>query len=217
MREYVGLLLIVSVSFRKGTFGALKEKEELLASMHAASDQNSIDDTSVPQIVEGGSMLAQGSMYNRCDISHSVDGLCALVCVCAGDVMMFRVAVLAAALAACATAQNVSCPSPQAGNIYGYSATLLNGANYPFSSLAGKVVLVVNVASFDNYTNVNCTAARVCVLLLEDGCLQCVWRGTMGRWRGRAGAGPSFLSGGAPLLPFLSDCWAPLRGHAAAV
>lgn len=55
---------------------------------------------------------------------------------------------LVAALALGASAQNLSCPNPLPGNIYGYEANLLNGTNVKFSSYAGKVVLVVNVASF---------------------------------------------------------------------
>lgn len=55
---------------------------------------------------------------------------------------------LATALLVCAAAQNVSCPTPLDGNIYGYSAPLLDGTMVDFSQFQGQVVLVVNVASF---------------------------------------------------------------------
>ena len=57
-------------------------------------------------------------------------------------------ALLAAATLGLVSAQNVSCTNPLSGNIYGYSATLLNGSTIDFTAFAGQVVLVVNVASF---------------------------------------------------------------------
>jgi hypothetical protein len=61
---------------------------------------------------------------------------------------MARLAVLSLALLGVAVAQNVSCPNPLPGNIYQYSANLLDGTPVDFSAFKGQVAIVVNVASF---------------------------------------------------------------------
>lgn len=78
-----------------------------------------------------------------------------------------------AAFALCASA-GVPCPSPLPGNVYQYSASLLDGTSVPFSKYNGYVLLIVNVGACNQSACVLCMVMCACAGLLCSPAPLCV-------------------------------------------